>query len=132
MSLCPSITPRFHPLSAAMIEDALATKTCLEPASLKLLQSGAPEANLSSPLAGPLYFAIDVPQDVADFRVETTGGTGDADLYVQRRTLSVYASCRRPPPATTKRWCCRFRSRRDAGTSGSNPRPPRVTSPMCS
>jgi hypothetical protein len=97
MSLCPSITPRFHPLSAAMIEDALATKTCLEPASLKLLQSGAPEANLSSPLAGPLYFAIDVPQDVADFRVETTGGTGDADLYVQRRTLSVYASW----PSTT-------------------------------
>jgi len=92
MSVCPTVTPRFHALSAAMIEQKVTTKTCLEPASLKLLQSGVPEGNLSSLFGSTLYFAIDVPQDVADFRVETTGGTGDADVHVQRRTLNVYAS----------------------------------------
>jgi hypothetical protein len=92
MSLCPNITLRFHELSAAMIERELGSKACLEPASLKLLQNGVPESNLSSQFGNSLYFAIDVPEYVVDFRIETTGGSGDVDLYAQRRTLNVFAS----------------------------------------
>jgi Metallo-peptidase family M12 len=92
MSLCPSIELRFHELSAEMIDTALASKPCLEPASFKLLQNDADEQNLGSQFGNVLYFAIDVPEHVVDFRIATTGGTGDVDLYAQRRTLSVYAS----------------------------------------
>lgn len=92
MSLCPNITLRFHELSAAMIERELGSKACLEPASLKLVQNGVPESNLSSQFGNSLYFAIDVPEYVVDFRIETTGGSGDVDLYAQRRTLNVFAS----------------------------------------
>jgi hypothetical protein len=92
MSLCPNIGLRFHPLSAEMIETELVSKTCLEPASLKLLQNGVPEINLGSQFGNSLYFAIDVPEYVVDFIIETTGGSGDVDLYAQRRTLNVFAS----------------------------------------
>jgi hypothetical protein len=92
MSLCPSITLQFHELSVQMIEGVLASKTCLEPASLKLVENEVPESNLSSQFGETLYFAIDVPEHVVDFRIETAGGSGDVDLYAQRRTLNVFAS----------------------------------------
>lgn len=46
------------------------------------LSNGVPVENLSAPTDGQLAFFIDVPPDSGHLIIETSGGTGDADIYV--------------------------------------------------
>jgi Metallo-peptidase family M12 len=103
MSLCTDHGAlRFHEVMQGVLKRELDNKLCLEPASLTLLTNDMPETGLSNPVGHPLYFAIDVPHDVVEFRVSTSGGSGDVDLVVQRRTLNVFASWSATGPGTTK------------------------------
>jgi len=46
------------------------------------LLNGVPVENLGAPTDGLLAFFIDVPPDSGHLIIETSGGTGDADIYV--------------------------------------------------
>lgn len=46
------------------------------------LANGVPVENISAPTDGELAFFIDVPPDSGHLIIETSGGTGDADIYV--------------------------------------------------
>lgn len=51
--------------------------------SVTLLSSGVPETNLSDIEDGEKYFRLIVPSGQATLEIETSGGVGDADLYVK-------------------------------------------------
>lgn len=60
------------------------------------LENDVPVTNLSAAKSAWLRFAIDVPTGATDFVVQTSGGTGDGDLYVRfgaEPSLSAY-DCR--------------------------------------
>lgn len=60
------------------------------------LQDGEPVTGISGDRDQQIDFFVDVPADVQNLMFTTTGGTGDADLYVRHRsvpTLTEY-SCR--------------------------------------
>jgi astacin len=49
-----------------------------------VLQNGVPETDLAaSPAGEALYFTLEVPSGQDELTFETSGGTGDADLYVK-------------------------------------------------
>ncbi|MET1255913.1 M4 family metallopeptidase [Aliikangiella maris] len=48
-----------------------------------VLQNGVPESNLSANTGGEIRYTMDVPQGATNIKFETSGGTGDADLYVK-------------------------------------------------
>jgi hypothetical protein len=99
---CPEQALHFHDIIRLVIDQALAAKTCLTPAWLKLVENGVPETNLDSLFNTPRYFAIDVPPDVLEFRITTAGGSGNVDLYAQRRTLNAFASWDSAHPGNTE------------------------------
>ena len=47
------------------------------------LASDDPMSDLSGPLGSALFFSIAVPAGASNLRIEISGGTGDADLYVR-------------------------------------------------
>lgn len=65
------------------------------PADIKL-ENGVPVSNLSDTRGNERYYYVDVPAGKSLLSVKMSGGTGDADLYVQygqRPTTTVY-QCR--------------------------------------
>ncbi len=50
------------------------------------LTSGVAVPDLAAAQGATLYFSIDVPAGTGSLTVSTTGGTGDADLYLRRGT----------------------------------------------
>ncbi|AOS96287.1 Extracellular basic protease precursor [Microbulbifer aggregans] len=60
------------------------------------LQNGVPETNLSGNSGSELFFTLEVPAGASNLTFQISGGSGDADLYVQfgsAPTTSSYA-CR--------------------------------------
>lgn len=51
--------------------------------SVTLLDSGVPETDISDVENGEKYFRLIVPSGQATLEIETSGGVGDADLYVK-------------------------------------------------
>ena len=56
------------------------------------LQNGVPATGLSGNLDSQAFFSIDVPAGVTELNVEMSGGSGDADLYVQFGTKPTLVS----------------------------------------
>ncbi|MCW5592007.1 MAG: pre-peptidase C-terminal domain-containing protein [Burkholderiales bacterium] len=50
------------------------------------LANGVPVNNLSGATSSVAYYYIDVPAGATNLLIQTTGGTGDVDLFVQRDT----------------------------------------------
>ncbi len=48
-----------------------------------VLQNGVPETNLAAAQNAQIHFSMVVPTGVTDLYFETSGGTGDADLYIK-------------------------------------------------
>ena len=60
------------------------------------LQNGVPVAGVGAPVGGARFYVIGVPPGAVNARVQTSGGTGNVDLYVrlgQLPTLTTY-DCR--------------------------------------
>lgn len=54
---------------------------------LMTLTNGVALTGLASPTGAPRYFQIAVPTNATQLKVEISGGSGDADLYVRRGSL---------------------------------------------
>ena len=54
---------------------------------LMTLTNGVALTGLASPTGAPRYFQITVPANAIQLKVEISGGSGDADLYVRRGSL---------------------------------------------
>lgn len=70
----------------------------------QVLANGVPVANLAANAGGELTFTLAVPADATGLQFATTGGTGDADLYVKfgaPPTLSDY-DCASYSPTTSE------------------------------
>jgi vibriolysin len=66
------------------------------PAGDVVLSNGVAVTNLSDSADGQKFFVIDVPAGQTQLTIDITGGTGDADMYVQsatKPTINAYA-CR--------------------------------------
>ena len=56
------------------------------------VQDGVPQTNLADSQPGGIqYFTLTVPPGIANVAITTTGGTGNADLYVRRSALPTTA-----------------------------------------
>jgi serine protease len=81
-------------LDAAAAVEAL-VNTDPQP-ELIILENGVAQSNLSGSSDDRLTFAIDIPSNTRNLKIRISGGSGDADLYVQfgsEPTLSNY-TCR--------------------------------------
>jgi serine protease len=81
-------------LDAAAAVEAL-VNTDPQP-ELIILENGVVQSNLSGSSDDRLTFAIDIPSNARNLKIRISGGSGDADLYVQfgsEPTLSSY-TCR--------------------------------------
>jgi hypothetical protein len=56
------------------------------------LTNSIPVTSLGAPEGTELYFSIDVPAGQTKLEISTSGGTGDADLYVKRGALPTTSS----------------------------------------
>jgi serine protease len=56
------------------------------------LQSGVPVTSLSGAPRSQRYFVIPVPAGADSLRVDVSGGSGDADLYVRRGALPTFTA----------------------------------------
>jgi hypothetical protein len=61
------------------------------PPELVALANGTPVDDLETPPAGDRTFYIDVPANATNLTITTSGGTGDADMYVRRGALPSYS-----------------------------------------
>ncbi|HEX2167926.1 MAG TPA: pre-peptidase C-terminal domain-containing protein, partial [Longimicrobiales bacterium] len=68
------------------------------------LQNDAPQAGISAAKGENRYYRIAVPADVTSLTVSTTGGPGDADLYVRRGQLptTTMSDCDSTSPTTSE------------------------------
>jgi hypothetical protein len=64
-----------------LVADYSATKT------ITTISNGVPVTGISAPTGGERYYRIDVPDKQQKFEIRISGGTGDADLYIQRNEL---------------------------------------------
>ncbi len=55
------------------------------PAPTTVLENGVPVERLSGATGSEQYFRIEVPADYSELEIKMSGGTGDADLYVEGR-----------------------------------------------
>ncbi|HSX58651.1 MAG TPA: M20/M25/M40 family metallo-hydrolase [Tahibacter sp.] len=60
-----------------------AAVTVTAPPTGTVLENGVPKTNLSAPTNGTLSFTLVVPAGATGLKFVTSGGTGDADLYVK-------------------------------------------------
>ncbi|MEA2464866.1 MAG: hypothetical protein QOJ98_2613, partial [Acidobacteriota bacterium] len=75
-----------------------------------VLQNGVPVSNLAGGLASQQFWTMSVPSGASNLQFQTSGGTGDADLYVRfgsAPTMTVY-DCR--PFASGNNETCTFAS----------------------
>lgn len=56
-----------------------------------ILTNGVPETGLSGASGGRVFYSIDVPPGAHDLSIRTSGGLGDADLYVRFDALPTRA-----------------------------------------
>ncbi len=57
-----------------------------------VLQNGVPVSGLSAAKGGKLNFTIDVPAGKSQLVIASSGGTGDADLYVKFGSVPTSSS----------------------------------------
>jgi hypothetical protein len=82
--------------SGATTHSAAATLTVNAPSSTPTLTSGVPVTGIGGAVNSQQFWVINVPAGQSTLTVTTSGGTGDADLYVKlgaKPTTSVY-DCR--------------------------------------
>jgi len=75
------------------------------------LENGVPETGLSGAAGSQVFFTIDVPAGASDLSIVTSGGSGDADLYVRFGTQ----------PTTSSYDCRPYRNGNNETCSFANP-----------
>ena len=91
-----------YSVSLTVTDDDGATNTRTQPVTVSgggggsVLQNGVPVTGLSASAGNWLHYTIEVPAGASNLNIASSGGTGDADLYVRRGsqpTTSAY-DCR--------------------------------------
>ncbi len=74
------------------------------PPSDNVLQNGVPVSNLAASKGGKLNYTLNVPAGTRSLQISSSGGTGDADLYVRFGSAPTSSSydCRPYKGAITK------------------------------
>jgi hypothetical protein len=81
-----------------------------DPAGSQELQNGVPVTGLTAPSGELLHFTLQVPSGQSQLKFETSGGTGDADLYVKYGSEPTTGSYDCRPYASGNTETCDFAS----------------------
>lgn len=82
--------------ASGSLTHSAAISVTVNPSSGNVLQNGVPVSNLSAAKGAQLNYTVNVPAGASNLVIATSGGSGDADLYVKfgsAPTLSSY-DCR--------------------------------------
>ncbi len=89
MSYCPNASvgvnfnKGFHAQPASVIQGKIAAAGCLQSSCGGELQNGVPVSGISGGQGSQANYTMDVPSGASNLSFQSSGGSGDADLYVR-------------------------------------------------